>query len=35
MLRSAEYFYAALNVSITLLTCLAATYAGMAVGKSI
>lgn len=33
MMRSAEYFYAAVNVSITVFTCLAATYVGTVIGK--
>ena len=33
MMRSAEYFYAALNVSLTLVTCLVATYVGTVIGK--
>ncbi|HEY6191303.1 MAG TPA: fluoride efflux transporter CrcB [Bacteroidota bacterium] len=33
LMRSAEYFYAAVNVSATLVTCLAATYAGTVLGR--
>jgi CrcB protein len=33
LLRSAEYFYAAVNVGATLVTCLVATYAGTLVGR--
>jgi fluoride exporter len=35
MLRDAEYLYAFLNVILSVATCLAATYAGMALGKLI
>ncbi len=33
MLRNAEYIYAALNIFITVLTCLTATYVGTLIGK--
>jgi len=33
MMRGAEYFYAAMNVSLTVFTCLAATYVGTIIGK--
>lgn len=33
MLRGAEYFYAAVNVSLTVFTCLVATYVGTVIGK--
>jgi fluoride exporter len=35
MLRDAEFFYAALNVLLSVMMCLAATYAGTVVGKYI
>jgi fluoride exporter len=34
MIRGAEYFYAAVNVSLTLITCLAATYVGTLIGTA-
>jgi len=33
MIRSAEYFYTAVNVSLTVFTCLAATYVGTIIGR--
>jgi len=33
MIRGAEYFYAAVNVSLTVISCLAATYVGTIIGK--
>jgi len=33
MMRSAEYYFAAVNVSLTVFTCLAATYVGTIIGK--
>jgi len=35
MLKDAEFFYAAVNVLLSVLMCLAATYAGTIVGKYI
>lgn len=34
MMRSAEYFYAMLNISATVFTCLVATYAGTIIGRA-
>lgn len=33
MMKDAEYFYALLNIGFSLAGCLAATYAGAALGK--
>lgn len=35
MLKDAEFFYAGVNVLVSVTLCLAATYAGMIVGKYI
>jgi CrcB protein len=33
MMKDAEYFYAFLNIGLTVITCLGATYAGTVIGK--
>ena len=33
MLHDAEYFYAAINICMTFITCIATTYIGTVVGK--
>lgn len=35
MLRNAEYFYAAVNVGLTVFTCLGATYLGTIIGRMV
>jgi CrcB protein len=35
MMKDAEFFYAALNITVSVVTCLTATYAGTVLGKYI
>ena len=33
MMRDAEYFYACMNIGVTVVTCLGSTYLGTVIGK--